>query len=844
MNLQFDLINKLSEGLKEGAEKLIVPDVVDWIEKEFHIPETKNDPKLRGRIKLMQYQRDVLREIFSKDENGDFKYSIIIWSDIKKSAKSSIAAAVNVYRAYHMEFGEFYVVANDLKQADSRVAHYIRRAIQLNPKLRDKFKINGYRITSPTGSFIEAIPIDPSGEAGGNADGITWSELWGSNETAKQNMWCLDDETEALTRTGFKKGTELTTDDEIATYKDGKVHWEHPKSIFCEDYAGKLHTYEHKNFSLRCTPDHRLCGRYSPEGSKWNKFDVTGVLRSNELRYMPFNYYHPILTVDEVERSKDVPEFVHIKGTKFKKEKDIPMKNWAAFLGVYLSEGSTSDFRGVPCKVRISQLRAPHPERYDKIYEILKECFGDWVLVNKGARKDGFSIASTEVAKITKPLGTTWFKRVPRYIIEGSKEVLQAFLDGYILGDGSNPCSGGGINIPAATHGMADDLQEIAFRLGIRSSVKPSPLYWRTYLIKEGNPTVSIARKHWKEIDYSGKVWCPSISTGLFIARRKGWIFVTGNTEQTLPPAKFGRSFRWIESYAGFSEESDLLYGLYDLGVKQGRLLWPDKLYEVTEGEPTPLELYVNDEAHMLCLWNTIPRCPWQTKRYYATEEQILPPNQFQRIHRNQWVTSSETFVPIPWIMACGRTQEEWPVIDFNRHPVIIAMDAATSNDDFALFMGCRHPTKTDEILTIYAKKWTPKKNTGKIDFMGTEDDPGPELVLRDLIKKYNVIQVCYDPYQLFSTASRLKQEGLAWFKSFNQGTDRLIADSGLRDLIRDRRFWHRNEEDLIEHFKNANAKLDEQDSKIRIVKRADRLKIDLTVAASMCSHELLRLNL
>ena len=504
MNLEKLITEKISQGLKEAAENLVIPDPVDWIEEEFHIPETKHDPKLRGRIQLMDYQRDVIREVFSKDENGDFKYSIVVWSDIKKSAKSTISAAVNIYRAHHMEFGEFYIVANDLKQAYSRVFHYAKRAIQLNPKMKDKYSIAGYRITSPTGSYVEAIPIDPSGEAGGNADGITWSELWGSNEKAKQDMW----------------------------------------------------------------------------------------------------------------------------------------------------------------------------------------------------------------------------------------------------------------------------------------------------------------------------------------------------TEQTIPPAKYGKAFRWVESYAGFSEESDLLYSLYEIGVKNGKMLWPDKLYEVTEGEPTPLELYVNEKAGMLCLWNTQPRCPWQTKKYYAAEEQILPPNQFQRIHRNQWVTSSETFVPSSWIYACKRTEQEWPKIDVGHHPVIIALDAATSNDNFAVYMACRHPTLNDEILTLFAKKWVPSKHTGKIDFEGTEENPGPVLTLRRLIKENNVIQVCFDPYQLYSLTQQLKQEGLAWFKSFNQGTDRLIADSQLRDLIRDRRFWYRNEPDMIEHFLNANAKLDDQDSKIRIVKRADRLKIDLTVAASMACHELLRLNL
>lgn len=453
---------------------------------------------------LQPYQIDTLREALSKDEAGNYRYSIIVWSDIKKSIKSTIAAAVNLYRATFTEWGEFYVIANDLKQADSRVAHYIRRAVGLNPKMQKKYGVQGYRVTCPSKSFIEAVPIDPSGEAGSNADMITFSELWGANEDAKQRMW----------------------------------------------------------------------------------------------------------------------------------------------------------------------------------------------------------------------------------------------------------------------------------------------------------------------------------------------------VEMTIPPAKHGKAFRWIESYAGFTGESKLLYSLYELGVKKGEMLWPDKLYEVTGGVPTPLELYVNREAGMLCLWNTQPRCPWQTPEYYQSEEMILLPNQFARVHRNQWVTNEETFVPMEWFHSCRRKPEDWPEIDRKRQSMVIAMDAATSNDNFALWMGCRHPAMPSEVLTIHAQIWKPHPVTRKIDFMGTEEKPGPERVLRQLIKDYNIIEVTYDPYQLHDMSTRLKTEGLAWFRDFSQGNDRLLADSQFRDLIRDKRFWHRGEPDLVDHVGNADAKLDPQDSKIRLVKRADSLKIDLAVAASMGSHELLRLNL
>jgi len=488
--------------MQESTEKLEGQrDLVTWIKRNFYIPETKNDTHLKGRIGFQPYQEDALREALSRDENDNFKYSIIVWSDVKKSAKSVIGAAVNLARAWHSEWGEFYVIANDLKQADSRVANYLRRAVMLNPNIRNKVRINGYKIIMPNGSFIEAIPIDPSGEAGSNADMLTWSELWGSNENAKQNMW----------------------------------------------------------------------------------------------------------------------------------------------------------------------------------------------------------------------------------------------------------------------------------------------------------------------------------------------------SEMTLSPTKAGQSFRWVESYAGFSGESALLYSLYELGVKNGQMLWPDKLYDVTDGTPTPLELFVNPEAKMLCLWNTQPRCPWQTKEYYASEAQILPPNQFLRMHRNQWTSSTESFVPLEWFDACDMSAE-WPEIPKN-HPMVVALDAGVSGDSFGLWMGCRHPKQPGVVLTQKVQKWVPPRG-GKIDFTGTEDYPGPELVLRRLIKENNIICVAYDQYELHYFCSRLYAEGLAWFKSFSQGNDRLIADSQTRDLIRERKFWHRGEPILREHVQNADAKIDPEERKIRIVKRSESQKVDTLVCASMGSYMVLYLNL
>jgi hypothetical protein len=194
------------------------------------------------------------------------------------------------------------------------------------------------------------------------------------------------------------------------------------------------------------------------------------------------------------------------------------------------------------------------------------------------------------------------------------------------------------------------------------------------------------------------------------------------------------------------------------------------------------------------------------------------------------------------WWYACQRKQEDWPAVPKN-HAQIVALDAAVSGDCFGITMGCRHPEIHNEILTQFVQKWKPGLD-GKINFQGTEENPGPELVLRKLIKDYNIIEVAYDPNQLHDMATRLSQEGLAWFHPFNQGNERLVADQGLLDLIRDRRIWHRGEPDLADHIQNADAQIDKEDRKLRLVKRAEKLKIDLAVCESMMCHELMRLNL
>jgi phage terminase large subunit-like protein len=468
----------LSHSLVKSSDKLdlsegyIYDDPVKFLEHEFYIPETGQP------IVLTDHQREVIRTAFQQID-GKFVYTTIIYSSIKKSAKTFISAGLALWHAFRYPYGRIYIVGNDLKQANSRAAEAIRIAIQLHPVWRDTVKVkpSGYMVTLPNNSQIEAIPVDPHGEAGMNPSAVIWTEAWAVRHDAALKLW----------------------------------------------------------------------------------------------------------------------------------------------------------------------------------------------------------------------------------------------------------------------------------------------------------------------------------------------------TETTLSPTRQGESFRLVESYAGYSGESPLLERLYESGVKEGERIHPD------------IEIYANRAASMFTYWNTQYRLPWQTDSYYAEQAAILTPNEFDRVHRNQWVTSENVFVPGEWWDAC---RGDYPEFD-DRAAVVIGLDAGVSSDCFALVGVSRIGEVT---YPRFCRIWKPPKGS-KINFSDIE-----KCIREELIPRYNVVQIAYDPYQTHDLATRLRD--VVWTFEFTQGAPRLEADKQLFDCIRDRRIIHNGDSVLTEHIKNANSKSEGEVDKLRIVKRSESLKIDAAVALSMANSEARRLNL
>jgi len=165
-----------------------------------------------------------------------------------------------------------------------------------------------------------------------------------------------------------------------------------------------------------------------------------------------------------------------------------------------------------------------------------------------------------------------------------------------------------------------------------------------------------------------------------------------------------------------------------------------------------------------------------------------------------------------------------------------VAVDAAyaENGDCFSVVTVGKHPTDKDKFAVKEARFWQ-AGNNGKLVFKNVNNESDPEYpfgYVIDLAKRYRVLEVAYDPYQLHSMATEQNKKRYAFWREFTQGKPRSVADNELYDTIRDGSLVHPGIAQLSEHIKNAG-----RDSNGRLVKLDKKRKIDGAVALSMANN-------
>lgn len=365
--------------------------------------------------------------------------------------------------------------------------------------------------------------------------------------------------------------------------------------------------------------------------------------------------------------------------------------------------------------------------------------------------------------------------------------------------------------------------------------------------------------------------------------------------DELTPVPTIPDSIRIVETYAGFLQDSLLLYELYESGL-HGHQLTAGELAERTGTElgtfaESPnagdlVPIWENKAAGICMYWDEgmkARRMSWQLgpdgEQYYREQEQALRTPAFRRLHHNEWVSDTESFIQPELWDACKVPLEEMEYLRVpepgDRTPLVLGVDAATTGDCFALILVSRHPLRQNEVAVRAVKVYDPKEMGGVVDYaipdyfirflcegghVSTLDGkPHPKSKMKDEAERefpceqcvartvdvppLNIVQIAYDPYQLEKLMQDMRRDLNVWCEPFNQSGQRLVADRSLYDGVIRRQIWHNGDERLRGHVLNAGAKMSkDEDTKLRLVKTAPHRKIDAAVALSMAADRCLYL--
>lgn len=351
------------------------------------------------------------------------------------------------------------------------------------------------------------------------------------------SQFCLSEDTEILTQSGWRAHDQIAEGDLVPTYDPStdSARVEPITRVSRRQFDGEMVRLRTQSVDCLCTPDHRV------------------VLRKNQRGVGRWKYYDWMFS-----RAAEVPSHVQIPASRLCPGPGIHgmsceilrVVGWVLTDG-YVAQRSRSDV------IAIEQSTSTM-----KSGTAIAELMGG-VLEPLGARRSSRAVRSHVMpqghtstsspshrwyfgkglsdlvygALRLRPLPHSRDRRIPRHLIEDcNADQLRALLQGLLEGDGTFEPSGsqqfyGGLN-----EGIVDDVQEIAVRLGMRTTKRfeKSNGQYSVRLCPVANHWI---RKPSREM-YSGLVWDITVPSGAFFVRRNGRTFITGNCPQRVGAAE------------------------------------------------------------------------------------------------------------------------------------------------------------------------------------------------------------------------------------------------------------------------------------------------------------------
>lgn len=317
------------------------------------------------------------------------------------------------------------------------------------------------------------------------------------------DIYCVSDDTEILTVDGWENYKNIKLGQSIYSFNPDKkeIQKDVVKDIIKYGYDGKMINIKNSNTDQLVIPEHRIYYKYKNNGYL--------VKKASEIKDYSAQILLPLAGINN-------------------ENVDIYSDDFCSLVGWIISEGH---FKGkindLGNGILIYQKRKEKVDIIRNLLISLKYHFSEKVNT-EGVTV--FYIKTKSALEIRKYIDNK--KTIPAWIYKLNNKQFDLFFESFVLGDGSKISKSCG-TIYSSEKGLMDDFQAVLCLHGYRTILK-----YRKRGFKDGgwviiyckkDTTELSPKKRFKEVDYSGNVWCVSTNNKTFIARRNGKVFITGN---------------------------------------------------------------------------------------------------------------------------------------------------------------------------------------------------------------------------------------------------------------------------------------------------------------------------
>ena len=333
-------------------------------------------------------------------------------------------------------------------------------------------------------------------------------------------MFCVDEETEALTPDGWKRHGDLRKGSLIAcvTPEQGKFTWLPIQRMNRGPSPGSMLSFG----GGRSHVDHVVTDNHM----MWIRKDTGSWMSVRADEVFGTSIHRPFIIQTAAPRFGGTWSW---RGpTLAGSELDA-----AEFVGWYLAEGAISkdSRRGrKPSNVAIAKSISAYPDEYDRICALVTR-----LGFNPSHHNLMIRVCSSSFAKwmLTEFGDGCVNKRIPAWVKNWPKQHLDRLVRTMIEGDG-HEIHAGLATYDTVSKRLADDLQEVCIKLGWSSTLstrkrKNRKRIYTLTIVRRELPEREFTQRR-RRIKYTGTVWCPTVETGLWFARRNGRVIVTKNS--------------------------------------------------------------------------------------------------------------------------------------------------------------------------------------------------------------------------------------------------------------------------------------------------------------------------